>query len=702
MQLDLQTHDPTLPLSLLQTLACGGERVIAPTLNTIFDAMALGGPTHIGAPPSFWSMVADDFAQQRAAKGRDAARQHLRKKLGVRAKVLTSGGGFLARATQEMLRSDGQLELNSLYGCREVGGIARNGAVYPGVTVRVRLADGRVAASGTGEALVRSARLSKGYVGDAAATADRFVAVDGERYYRTGDIVSLTTSSGGAQTVYVVGRAEASVKLASGRWVSTDEMEAAFESCVLSGVMQAAVAQAAVVMVGSDGGSETAAVIVLNVATAEVERVVTDEVAQQLIAALYDEATAAERWGIPAEALPRRVCFVGKGEAMTAENGLVTGSGKKRVAAIAAHFAASNGYKYHTVAGESDATSSATDDDADAEVAEMAFVEVAAALRRLVPQSKLRHGDGSTQVRASLARRLASVPLLHLGADSFLIARIVGEVRQRQKEHAELQSIRTEDALRWTFSTANDLLLGRLPSDQGVTVGAAAVVDWTRELCGGRATSPPSRALLPTTADGAVRCDIALVGPTGFLGPVVAALLLQQLLRPDWPTPSARLICIGRRGSGGGGRGGTAQRLRKALGAVADAVFPESSLLRVLLKDDALLLRRLVVVEADILSASDASRIGVVVLNAAKASHMAPYDVLRGANVEMALAVGTYCAERGLPLVFVRSIAAAKLSACAACRRSGSSLRRTLRDSAASGSTGASSARLCRAGTGAR
>lgn len=55
--LDFQPADPTFLPSLLQTMHCGGARLVCPRLDTLFADIARGAPTHIGAPPSFWEQL---------------------------------------------------------------------------------------------------------------------------------------------------------------------------------------------------------------------------------------------------------------------------------------------------------------------------------------------------------------------------------------------------------------------------------------------------------------------------------------------------------------------------------------------------------------------------------------------------------------------------------------------------------------------
>ena len=92
----------------------------------------------------------------------------------------------------------------------------------------------------TGELWIGGASLAEGYRGDPERTADRFVTVDGQRWYRTGDMARYHSDG----TVEFVGRRDNRVKLRGFR-VELGEVEAALET--LDGV------EAATALVTEDG-----------------------------------------------------------------------------------------------------------------------------------------------------------------------------------------------------------------------------------------------------------------------------------------------------------------------------------------------------------------------------------------------------------------------------------------------------------------
>jgi amino acid adenylation domain-containing protein/non-ribosomal peptide synthase protein (TIGR01720 family) len=101
------------------------------------------------------------------------------------------------------------------------------GRPLPGVRLRVVDASGGLAAVGVaGELWIGGAGVARGYVGFdrglAELTADRFVAVDGERWYRTGDRVRY----GATGSLEFLGRVDGQVKIRGFR-VEPGEVEAA-------------------------------------------------------------------------------------------------------------------------------------------------------------------------------------------------------------------------------------------------------------------------------------------------------------------------------------------------------------------------------------------------------------------------------------------------------------------------------------------
>eukprot|EP01059_Diplonema_ambulator_P003942 TRINITY_DN13645_c0_g1_i2.p1 TRINITY_DN13645_c0_g1~~TRINITY_DN13645_c0_g1_i2.p1 ORF type:complete len:1032 (+),score=149.91 TRINITY_DN13645_c0_g1_i2:46-3096(+) len=218
---DFQEYDPTLLLSLLSTVQCGGSRYIEVGCEAgrMVRVMEKVKPTHFGAAPSVWGAIMkyDD------ASGKDTD-------FGGRLHVATTGGAATDRTILKWLRITKNINVTDLYGCREAGGVAKNGIVYPGVTCRVNdVPDmGYFARDGVGELLVWSPRMVGGYC-DSAVDGGKFVEIDGKRYYKTGDVAELWTD-GTTQHVNIIDRVGSIAKTPDGVFVSPTAIESAFES----------------------------------------------------------------------------------------------------------------------------------------------------------------------------------------------------------------------------------------------------------------------------------------------------------------------------------------------------------------------------------------------------------------------------------------------------------------------------------------
>ena len=118
--------------------------------------------------------------------------------------VSSTGGAAISEEVQLFCNDVLNLGLVSLYGTRETGGIARNGIVYSQVDIYMRPLDecelpSTLAKEGSapklnkrfGEICVSTPRLVAGYI-DSAETQKKFVEVDGNKYYCTGDIGILS------------------------------------------------------------------------------------------------------------------------------------------------------------------------------------------------------------------------------------------------------------------------------------------------------------------------------------------------------------------------------------------------------------------------------------------------------------------------------------------------------------------------------
>jgi amino acid adenylation domain-containing protein len=114
-------------------------------------------------------------------------------------------------------------------------GIVSIGRPLPGTKLLVTGGDRRAVPPGTaGELAIAGAQLALGYHGDAERTAEKFVYLDGERWYLTGD--QATTDADGR--LFFLGRLDNQVKL-RGHRVELEEVEAHLRA--ISGVEAVAV-----------------------------------------------------------------------------------------------------------------------------------------------------------------------------------------------------------------------------------------------------------------------------------------------------------------------------------------------------------------------------------------------------------------------------------------------------------------------------
>jgi long-subunit acyl-CoA synthetase (AMP-forming) len=199
VRLDFQPYDPSFCLSLLQTMHCGGQRLLSAGLAHLMRDFELGRPTHLGATPAIWNALHQDFcalvssklsanpAATEASAEVEAAAE-LRRRLGNRLAVASSGGAPLAPQVLRFVRERLRVDITDLYGSRESGGIARDGVVYRGVEVRLQslpeLGYLSTNVPARGEICVHSPRLIPGYWGAPEQTAAAFVSIDGKKYYR--------------------------------------------------------------------------------------------------------------------------------------------------------------------------------------------------------------------------------------------------------------------------------------------------------------------------------------------------------------------------------------------------------------------------------------------------------------------------------------------------------------------------------------
>ncbi|MFE4582693.1 amino acid adenylation domain-containing protein, partial [Streptomyces chartreusis] len=219
-----------------------GARVEVAEPSVVVDAAAVreyiaGGVTHVHVTAGLFRVLAEESPECFTG-----ARE-----------VLTGGDVVPARAVQRVRAACPDVRVRHLYGPTEVSLCATWHLLEPGEESPQVLPVGRplgnrqvyvldaylhpVAPGVTGELYIAGAGLARGYLGRAGLSAERFVAcpfADGERMYRTGDMVRWTSDG----ELVFVGRADAQVKVRGFR-VELGEVEAALAA--EAGVGQAVV-----------------------------------------------------------------------------------------------------------------------------------------------------------------------------------------------------------------------------------------------------------------------------------------------------------------------------------------------------------------------------------------------------------------------------------------------------------------------------
>jgi len=183
---------------LLSPLTCGGSLVLL-TRDEVLDparlAAQLQQATVIHAGPSLLASLS----------------RHLRKVAGVkgfeRVRHVSTGGDLVPPALLEELKSVfAKAELFVIYGCTEISCMGCTapvsrahestrtlvGAPFEGMALRVLDAHGGLVPFGVvGEVYFAGKGLARRYLSRPELTSEKFVAIDGQRFYRTGDLGRL-------------------------------------------------------------------------------------------------------------------------------------------------------------------------------------------------------------------------------------------------------------------------------------------------------------------------------------------------------------------------------------------------------------------------------------------------------------------------------------------------------------------------------
>eukprot|EP01125_Pyxidicula_operculata_P006569 TRINITY_DN2267_c0_g1_i1.p1 TRINITY_DN2267_c0_g1~~TRINITY_DN2267_c0_g1_i1.p1 ORF type:complete len:1451 (-),score=290.81 TRINITY_DN2267_c0_g1_i1:1702-6054(-) len=554
-RLDFQPFHPSFLVSLLSVVYNGGSRVLCNNHlpDLINHVIRVVRPTHISAPPPFFHALYREYLMRLESNLNSLVNEgddvhHLRDNieknvvsevlalLGNRLVSLSCGGAFLSSHIFDFLNIKLKLNVPDLYGCREGGPIALNGLVYKNVNVRLlpltqteqedhkndaadddNNNDDDEGEENIGEILVHSQHVSRGYFKNSELNDEKFIVINGKRYYRTGDVGTLTIK-GDRQYVKIVDRCDDIIKLSSGHWLSPTKVESFIENSNL--VHQSLV-------VGRREYSYPVAVIVPSQQALDLYKT-RDELYDAIIKEVEFECNHnyCQSYEIPQFIHVDSVD--GRFNDWNTSNGLLTATFKKKRKDLIK--------KYNT------------------EIINMFSRNSASGLHRLKESTTKPLSDSFKQVIMSVlpSRNIdwdlisGDCKLVDIGGDSFvaysLANLIVRNVQVSSDEKETFKQNLIQSLFYYKLNHIENMLLSEAKKMYSVP-SQSSIVDWKRE------TELPK--FLNTTAQSkAINRDlniqvvkkstcILLTGCTGFLGP----FLLQQLLR-EYDEEETRFICI--------------------------------------------------------------------------------------------------------------------------------------------------------------
>jgi len=202
---------------LLSPLVAGGRLIVLPRDHVLdFRRLlaTLEESTVLHASPSLLRKLVAYVREQGLDVGRLDGLRHV-----------SSGGDMVSADLMEDLKKTfRKAELFVIYGCSEIAcmgctheiprdrTVTRNQVGRPFANVILRICDGNrslVPIGVPGEIYIGGAGLARGYLNLAELTEEKFIFIDGERYYRTGDIGRYDASG----EVEMLGRSDFQVKL---------------------------------------------------------------------------------------------------------------------------------------------------------------------------------------------------------------------------------------------------------------------------------------------------------------------------------------------------------------------------------------------------------------------------------------------------------------------------------------------------------
>lgn len=218
-----------------QVLFNGGTVGFCRRGPALWEDLARLGPTYLEGPPALFQALVNPYleALRQGVGARALARLRLqvRQRLGGRLVAAAVGGAPVPAELQAALEACLRASVREAYGATEVGTIAEDGQLRPGVVFRLVDRPDLGFTSGDqpyprGELAVKLPDQRPPYLEVSTAPEGR-VTEDG--YFLTGDLVELLPG----RRIRVLGRTAQAVKLADGRFVAAEELERVALACGL-------------------------------------------------------------------------------------------------------------------------------------------------------------------------------------------------------------------------------------------------------------------------------------------------------------------------------------------------------------------------------------------------------------------------------------------------------------------------------------
>lgn len=222
---------------LSRTLCNGGRLAIVSDANTLLSHLPLIRPSLFTAPPAVWNTIYSIYKQyipnNATVAEKNIAYGKVRCLLGGNATSIGIGGSKCDTVLVKFLKDCfGDHVASEGYGCTEVGSISSNGYLCEGV--KVKLLDvaemkftSRDKPYPRGEICVQTPTMISQYYNAPVSTLESFITIDGEQYYKTGDVGELQENG---HKLVLFDRVKNYFKLSNGTFISPEHIEAVYST----------------------------------------------------------------------------------------------------------------------------------------------------------------------------------------------------------------------------------------------------------------------------------------------------------------------------------------------------------------------------------------------------------------------------------------------------------------------------------------